>query len=128
MLILLSIACMAAHFPATGHTVNLFTKEATQRTIEPRVSYVPLGASVAAGMECIPGSAMYFISTGISLNNRRYSKGYSDSDTMITCVPFPYSDTLVVRCAHHTPVIIDEGDRIDRSKMAIVFLHNFSGP
>ena len=39
--------------------------------------YVPFGAAATAGSECMPGSAMYFMSTGISLEKGKKQKSHN---------------------------------------------------
>lgn len=40
--------------------------------------------------------------------------------------PFPNSQTLIIRCAHKSPILINKNNGVDSSQMTIIFLHNFS--
>ena len=40
--------------------------------------------------------------------------------------PFPYSETLVIRCGDKAPVLINEGDSVHRPKMPVILLNDFT--
>lgn len=42
-------------------------------------------------------------------------------------IEIPSSDRLVIRSCYEPSIFVDERNRIDRAKMLVVFLSNFSG-
>lgn len=75
-------------------------------------SHLRFGAKVTAGIECIVGSAMYFISTGMSLHSHKLLEDVSDKSDQVD-LPLPNAKTLVIRRGYKSPIFIDESDGVD---------------
>eukprot|EP00035_Acanthoeca_spectabilis_P038342 m.52378 g.52378 ORF g.52378 m.52378 type:complete len:166 (+) comp9098_c0_seq1:1626-2123(+) len=118
-----------------------------------RIIHFLLGWSATAGIECIPGSAMYLRRTHhqqpatwrdwapqLALRRthfRTYLRSHRNLTTLTPKrksegdalhvdrdVPLPDTDRLVVRRGDHSPTLLHKGDGVDRAEVAVVLLHH----
>lgn len=75
-------------------------------------NHFKFGARVTAGIECMVGSAMYFISTGISLFKMEI-KYYNFHKRLTLSLPFPNAEALIIGRRNKTTIVVDESDGID---------------